>query len=167
QYGVAEEFVGITMKLVGPRLGHHIDDRAGVTAELGVKSIGENSKLLDRVRRRLDSRQVSELVVGVASVYHEVVRPAASAVYRNRSRIVAAVEEPRARLRLHAGLKLQELVSVAGIQGQLDHGARIHHGAELGAGSLDQRSGGLGSDHLYRLAELHFDVDNNHLPQRH
>ncbi len=48
------------MKLVRARFRDHIDDRAGIPAELRIESIGEDPKLLDGIRGRLHSCQIDE-----------------------------------------------------------------------------------------------------------
>ena len=92
------------MKLVGATLSHHVDYRAGVATILGVESIGDDAELLNAIGRRLNNRQIGELIVTVSTVNAIVVGPATSAIYRNHSWLVAAVEQVRPKLRLYPRL---------------------------------------------------------------
>ena len=101
------------MKIVGAGFRDDIDHRSRVAAVFGVERVGENTELLNGVRRRLDRGAVGEDIVAVATVDRVIVRAAAASVDGNDARIVAPVEEIGAHLRLHAGLQLKEFISVA------------------------------------------------------
>ena len=49
------------MKLVGARLGDHVDHGAGIASVFGVEGIGENAKFFDGIGRRLHRGQIHEL----------------------------------------------------------------------------------------------------------
>ncbi len=117
QYLVTKKLKHVTVKIVCARFRYHVDDAARIPAVLGVKSVRQDAKLLNGIRRRLDHRQVDELVVGLAPVHGVVVRTSATAVHRDDSRLVAAVEKVGTNLGLHSRLELEQLVSVARVQG--------------------------------------------------
>ena len=48
----AAELIGITVECVGPALGNHVDDRAGITAVFGVEVIGNDTEFLGGFRIR-------------------------------------------------------------------------------------------------------------------
>ena len=113
--------------------------------------------------RGLHRGQIGELVVGVAAVHAEIVGAPAAAIHRNHAGIVAAVEKIGTGLRLHTGLQLQQLVSIAGIQRQLGNRALVHHRAHLGAGGLDQRRFAGDLDDFLGAADLQGGIQSDHL----
>ncbi len=94
------------MKTVGPGLGNYVYHRTGIPSVLSIEGVGDDAELLDAVRRGLYGWQVHELVVRIAAVYAEVVRPGTASIDRHRSGIVRAEEEAAAaaQLRLHSRL---------------------------------------------------------------
>ena len=126
------------MELVRAALGDHIDHRARITPVFCVEGVGDDAKLLDRVRRRFDARRVHKKIVPVAAVHAEVVRAAAAAIHRNGPGLVAAVEKVGTANALDAWLQLQQLISVAAVQRQVLHRPFVDHRAQLGGGRVDQ-----------------------------
>ena len=102
QHLVAEKFVHVAMKGIGPGLGHYIDHRAGVASVFRIERVGQHPELFDGIRAGLHRGKIGELVVGVAAVHAEVVGASAAAIHRNHAGVVAAVEEVGTGLRLHA-----------------------------------------------------------------
>ena len=129
---VSEIFVDVAVPVIRSGLGDHVDDCAGVASVLRVERIADDAKFFDRVRSRLNRRQVHELIVRVAAVHAEVVGAIAAAVHRNRTGAIAAVERPATgtQLRLDTGLQLQELVGIARIQRKFIHRAIVDDGAQ-------------------------------------
>ena len=95
------------MQLVGAGFCDYVHHCAGVSSILGVKGVGDDPKLFDRIRAGLDCREVRKLIVSVAAIHAEVVGASAAAIHRNHTRFVAAVKQIRTRLRLHSWLQLQ------------------------------------------------------------
>ena len=154
------------MKIVGSGFCYYVHDRTRIPAVLGVEGVGDDAKFFDAIRRRLDGGKVHELVVGIAAVDAEIIGAGASAVDRNRACILRSVEKAAiavSELGLHAGLQLQELVSVARVQGQLIHRAVIDDGAQLGAGSVNLRSFGGDFDDFLSRTDLQYRVERDHL----
>jgi hypothetical protein len=136
---VPEKLVQIAVKRVGTGLGDDVNHGAGVASVLRIERIGQDAKLLDTVRRRLDGRQVGKLIVSVAAIYREIVVAAAAAVHADDSGAIAAVQIVDAKLRLYARLQLQQLVRVPLRQRQFTHGALSHHCAQLRGGRIHER----------------------------
>ena len=131
------------MKRVRAGFGNHVHDGAGVPPVLRVERIGDDAKFFDRIRRRLDGRQIREEVVAVAAVHGIVVGAAAAAVDGDDAGFVGTIEGVVAELRLYARLKLQKLIYVALVQRQLRRGALVDDSAELRTGRInDRRSAG-------------------------
>src|SRR5262249_41336057 len=63
EYVVAQELKDRAVKLVGTRLGQHVDDATGKAAILRVVTVGLNTELLDGVR-------VGQYVGGIPQVGH-------------------------------------------------------------------------------------------------
>jgi len=153
QHSVAEVLIKIAVESIAAGLGDHIYDGAGVAAVLGVKGVGDYAKLFGR---GLNRGRIYELIVGVAAVYAEIVGAGAASVYGDRTGIVGAGEQAatRSQLRLYAGLKLQELVGVAGVQRKFVHRAVVDDRAELRARGIDLRSFGGYIDDFLRASDL-------------
>ncbi len=118
QHGVPEELERATMKTVCAGLRDHVDDRTGIAAVLRVKRVRDHAKFFNRVGRRLNRGQVREQVVSVATVHRVIVGPAAAAIDGDHAGLVRTIESVVTELRLHAGLQLQQLICIAGIQWQ-------------------------------------------------
>ena len=115
---ITKIFVNIAMKVIGARLGDHVDHGTRIAAVLGVEGIRDDAKLLDAVRRGLDGGEIYELIVGIAAVDAEVIGRECGRRLPKPSRLI----EPKNKLPLrpncglHAGLQLQELISVTRVK---------------------------------------------------
>src|SRR5207342_2109746 len=73
------------LHLIAARLGDHVHDAAGRTAELGIGAVGDHLELLDGFERDVDGRALSahllakEAVVVISAVETDVVEHAALA----------------------------------------------------------------------------------------
>ena len=68
------------MQAVGAGLGNDVDNRSGVAAVLGVKSIGQYTEFLDAVRGGLNRGEIHELIVGIATINAEIIGTSAASV---------------------------------------------------------------------------------------
>jgi len=93
QHVIAEKFVKIAVNSIGAGFGDDVYDGAGITTVFGIESVGQNTKLFDGIRRRLNGRSVHEDVVSVSTVHHVVVGATAAPVDGNGAGIIAAEEE--------------------------------------------------------------------------
>ena len=163
----SEEFIRVAMQLICTGLGNNVHDRTGIAAKFGVKGAREDSKLLYCFRRMLNGRAIHKQIVAVAAVHHVIVRAATSSVDRNHSRIVAAVKQIGAELRLHSRLKLEQLVSITRPQRECSNGRLAHYAAELRALCFDQQSV-CADDHWLRLrTKPQGGVKPRHMPDLH
>src|SRR5207247_9164283 len=80
QLCVSKKLIYISVQIVGARFGDHVHYRTGVAPVLCVKSIGQDTELLNAVRRGLHCRQVYELIVRVPTVHAEVVCASSSSI---------------------------------------------------------------------------------------
>src|SRR5438445_4273463 len=80
QLCVSKKLIYISVQIVGARFRDHVHYRTGVAPVLCVKTIGQDTELLNAVRRGLHCRQVYELIVRVPPVHAEVVCASPSAV---------------------------------------------------------------------------------------
>ena len=156
---IAEEFVEVAVNLIGSGFGDDVDDRARVAAVFRVEGIGEDTKFVDGIGRRLDGRGVHKDVVSIAAIHHVIVGAASAAVHGNDARIVTTVEKIGAELRLHARLQLEELVGIAGIERELADGTIRHDGAELRGGGVNHGRSSGDFDALRGRAKLQGDID--------
>ena len=155
------------MQIIGPRLRDDIYYRAGISAVLGVKSIGQYAKFLNTVGARLHGRKVDEQIVGVSAIHAEVVRSPAAPVYRNGARAITPVNNRIARSdsRHDSRLQLQKLIGVASVQWQLGHCPLADDGAELCTGGVHQWRFGCDLNCFLRTSWLQNGVESEHLVQ--
>src|ERR1043166_4508564 len=78
--GVAEEFEYAAVHLVGAGLGNHVDDRAGVAAQVGAVEVGLHFEFADRLDRRPVDDQLDQALIVVYAIVEKVVRTFAIAV---------------------------------------------------------------------------------------
>src|ERR1035441_10216695 len=89
--GVAEELERRSVKSIGPRLGDHVNHRAGHTADVGREEAGLHFDLLYSVNGRLDADCPDNPFVVVDAIDHVVVGHVALAVRGNGGRHAAII----------------------------------------------------------------------------
>src|SRR5256885_12377759 len=100
------------MKRVTAGFCYHVDHGSGITTELRVVIVRNNTKLGDGVWRGLDGRRVNELIAGMAAVDHIIVRACSPAIDGNDPRLSPTKEQVGSQRTLHARLQLKQLKSV-------------------------------------------------------
>ena len=112
-------------------------------------------------------RKVREQIVGVTAIDAEIIGSSASAIYRDRTRIVASINQRIAGTdrRHHARLQLQKLIRIARVERQVRNLPRVHHRTQLRARGIHQRRLRGHFDRLFRRANLQHRVHRHHLVQ--
>src|SRR6266850_348511 len=158
---VAKKLIHVSVKIVRAGLGDHVHNRSRVAAVFGIERVCQYAELSNSVGRGLDRREIRKLVVAVASIHRVIVVTAAASVDAHDPGTIAAINTVHTQLRLHAGLKLQELVSIALGKRELAYSTFVDHRAELRGGRVYEwrRAGHFdrvhGGSHLKRNIQVH------------
>ena len=113
----------------------------------------------------MNGGSINEQIITISAIDIEIVRAAPAAVDGDCTGLIAAVEKIRATDTLYAGLQLQKLIGVTGIEGQVRHLALIHDGTKLRASGVHQRRFRCHLDRLPCLADLHDHIQRYDLVQ--
>src|SRR6266850_3002599 len=155
---VAEKLVRVPVKIVCAGLSDNVHNCSGVAAIFGIKCVCQYTEFGDGVGGGLDCRKICKLVVAVAAVHRVIVVTAAASIDADDPGTIAAINVVHTQLRLHAGLKLQELVSIALGERELAYGAFIDHRAKLRGSGIHQWRGAGHFDRVHGRSHLQCNV---------
>ena len=157
---IAKELVHGAVELVAAGLGHHVDGRRAVAAELGGEIVRRDPEFLNQVDVRIDGGAAGgELVVVVGAIEQEVVGAVALTVDERRVAAGRAAEDGIAGIRRGARLQLHQLEGVAAVERQLGDALLVDQIREAAFFGVDQRRVALHLDRFGQCAHLQREVE--------
>jgi len=152
---VADKFPENAMKRICAGACDNIGRGAGTVTEFGIRSVGKNSELSDRVDRRFQDEATIDAVEIVGAIDQKIIRFGALAVDGiSLTFTQGTAGGGKSGCDGHnAGLKNAELSEVAAIERQVKNFAFLHGFAETGGGALNQRRVGIYFDFVGLAAD--------------
>src|SRR5262245_26801367 len=118
------------MVIIGPALGHDIDDRPGVASKFRLEVGGQQPELLHRIGAQLEARRTANrYLIIIRAIERHVIFSTTVSIDAETETTAESLRRSRSRFD-HSRLKQRQLKYVAPIQRQSDHAARINRRAE-------------------------------------